>query len=112
MSPFTPINTQPKLLFLFTSHSVFEEQFSLTIDQRFPSTSTATHNSAMAQIRTSMATVLFGLFAIFSAAVMVSAQEAPAPSPSSETGAGVALPISAAILSSSLLMSFFALFKH
>ncbi|KAJ4972407.1 hypothetical protein NE237_005506 [Protea cynaroides] len=67
---------------------------------------------SMAQINTSMATVILFVFVIFSAAAMISAQDAPAPAPSMDNGAGVTLPVSVAVLCSSLVLSLFGLFKH
>ncbi|KAJ0099311.1 hypothetical protein Patl1_20583 [Pistacia atlantica] len=49
------------------------------------------------------------------AAAIVSAQSngmAPAPSPSMDTGAPFSLPVSGAIVGSSLVLSLFALFRH
>ncbi|CAN4095845.1 unnamed protein product [Withania somnifera] len=53
------------------------------------------------------------VLAVFLAAVAVSAQEpslAPAPSP--DAGAGFSLPVSGALIGSSLIMSLFAVLRH
>ncbi|KAJ4971608.1 hypothetical protein NE237_004707 [Protea cynaroides] len=65
------------------------------------------------EMNTSMATVILFVFVIFSAVAMVSAVEAPAPAPSMDNGAGVTLPVSVAVLCSSLVLSLIlGLFKH
>nr|DAD29812.1 TPA_asm: hypothetical protein HUJ06_031280 [Nelumbo nucifera] len=71
----------------------------------------------MAQVSLSKTTVLVFIVAILSAAAAtVSAQGdsemAPSPAPSIVSGSPFALPVSGAILCSSLLLSLLALLKH
>ncbi|OAY40534.1 hypothetical protein MANES_09G029600v8 [Manihot esculenta] len=66
----------------------------------------------MAQIRSFNAFVVASMAAIFLAATCVSAQTAAAPAPSMDNGAGFSLPVSTAIVASSLVLSFVALLRH
>ncbi|KDP37350.1 hypothetical protein JCGZ_06804 [Jatropha curcas] len=64
----------------------------------------------MAQFNSCKTVIIACIAAIFLANTNVSAQLAPAPSP--DTGAGFSLPMSSAIVASSLVLSFIALLRH
>ncbi|KAL7204344.1 hypothetical protein ACSBR2_017421 [Camellia fascicularis] len=64
----------------------------------------------MANMSSFKALAVFFVVALFSATA--SAQEAPAAAPGMDAGTAFALPISAAVVCSSVLLSLFALMKH
>ncbi|OAY43171.1 hypothetical protein MANES_08G048100v8 [Manihot esculenta] len=66
----------------------------------------------MAQFTSFTAVVVACFASVFLAAANVSAQTALAPAPSMDTGAGFSLPMSGAVVASSLLLSLFALLRH
>ena len=71
----------------------------------------ATVSSSKKAVNAMMGLVL----ATFTMAASVSAQStemAPAPAPSMDTGAGFSLPVSLAVVGSSLVLSLLALLKH
>jgi hypothetical protein len=68
----------------------------------------------MAKVRISKAIMVIYVVALFMVATNVSAQveaPAPAPAPSMDTGAGFSLPVSSAVITFSLIISFISLLK-
>ncbi|KAJ4978498.1 hypothetical protein NE237_009278 [Protea cynaroides] len=68
------------------------------------------HVGLMAQTSSFKAIILLCIVAMFASVSAI--ETAPSPAPSLATGAAIALPISGAILCSSLVLSLFALLKH
>ncbi|EEF35651.1 conserved hypothetical protein [Ricinus communis] len=66
----------------------------------------------MAQFSSFKTLMVACIAAFLLAASDVSAQMAPAPGPSMDTGAGFSLPVSATVVASSLVLSFAALLRH